>query len=99
MTDAVTFPSWWGPKSGDPIHCRNPLEIQEGWVQHFGHYDVQIGQFVPDGGPLDHDKDGRPGGSTSSVEDIKALRAAYAKKLGKKPFPGWDAAELKRRMA
>lgn len=51
------------------------------------------------GNPLDHDGDGKAGGSTSAVGDIKALRAEYHKKLGKRPFPGWDAEELKRRMA
>lgn len=29
----------------------------------------------------------------------KALRAEYEQKLGKKPFSGWDADELKRRIA
>jgi len=31
-------------------------------------------------------------------DDLRILRAAYAVKLGKRPFPGWDADELKRRM-
>lgn len=30
--------------------------------------------------------------------DLSALRADYLAKLGKKPFPGWDADELRRRM-
>jgi hypothetical protein len=42
------FPSWWGPKGGDPIHCRNAQEICEGWIAHRGRYDVQIGRWVPD---------------------------------------------------
>jgi hypothetical protein len=41
------FPSWWGPKGGDPIQCRNPQEIGAGWIAHRGRYDVLIGQWVP----------------------------------------------------
>jgi hypothetical protein len=48
--------------------------------------------------PLDHDGDGKKGGSTSPVTEIKALRAAYTEKMGKRPFSGWDADELLRRM-
>ncbi len=48
--------------------------------------------------PLDHDGDGRKGGSTSPVTEIKALRTAYFEKMGKRPFSGWDADELQRRM-
>jgi hypothetical protein len=49
---------------------------------------------------LDHDGDGKPGGSVSAdpTDELKALRGAYRDKLGKAPFNGWDAAELKRRM-
>lgn len=32
-------------------------------------------------------------------EDIATLRARYREKVGKRPFHGWDAAELLRRMA
>lgn len=74
------------------------LEIQ------FSEAGVPIGDLPPPpasllekaGNPLD---DGKAGGSTLVVGDIKALRAEYHKKLGKRPFPGWDAEELKRRMA
>lgn len=93
------FPSWWGPKGGDPIQCRSALEVQDDWIQHFGHYDIQRGCWVPEYHPLDHDKNGELGGSVSAVDDIKDLRAAYLEKMGKRPFPAWDAAELKRRMA
>jgi hypothetical protein len=48
---------------------------------------------------FDHDGDGKPGGSKAPEGDIAALRAAYTDKLGKRPFPGWDADELHRRMA
>ena len=48
---------------------------------------------------LDHDGDGRPGGSKAGAgEDMQKLRADYQEVVGKRPFPGWDAAELQRRM-
>ena len=52
--------------------------------------------------PFDHDNDGAPGGSTKPEgdrEEINALRAEYKDTLGKRPFPGWDADELRRRIA
>jgi hypothetical protein len=51
--------------------------------------------------PLDHDNDGAPGGSKAPAGDrdaLNKLRADYTEVLGKKPFPGWDAAELQRRI-
>lgn len=48
---------------------------------------------------LDHDHDGAPGGSTSATgDDIAALRADYREALGKAPFNGWDADELRKRI-
>ena len=51
--------------------------------------------------PFDHDQDGSPGGSISggSGDDMTALRKEYTEKVGKRPFGGWDAAELRKRMA
>lgn len=49
---------------------------------------------------LDHDKDGREGGSkTAAGDDIAALRAEYFSKVGKRPFNGWDAATLREKIA
>lgn len=51
--------------------------------------------------PLDHDNDGASGGSKSPDGDKEALnklRGEYTELLGKKPFAGWDAAELQRRI-
>ena len=45
------FPSWWGPKGGDPILCRSAREIGEGWALHRGHYDAHVGQWVPAAAP------------------------------------------------
>ena len=48
---------------------------------------------------LDHDGDGAPGGSVSATgDDLKALRALYRDALGKAPFNGWNADELRRRI-
>lgn len=35
----------------------------------------------------------------TEAPDLTDLRRAYAEKLGKRPFNGWDAAELRRRIA
>lgn len=50
---------------------------------------------------LDHDGDGKAGGSTSggTGDDMVTLRDQYKSVLGKRPFNGWDADELRRRMA
>jgi hypothetical protein len=49
---------------------------------------------------LDHDHDGREGGSPKRAEaDVSALRAAYQEKFGKRPFNGWDAATLREKIA
>lgn len=50
---------------------------------------------------FDHDHNGLPGGCAApeQTDDLKVLRAEYTEKLGKRPFPGWGAEELKRRIA
>lgn len=48
---------------------------------------------------LDHDGKGGPGGSTGAVDHMRALRAEYHDVTGKRPFSGWNEAELRRRMA
>ncbi|CDO34050.1 hypothetical protein [Novosphingobium sp. KN65.2] len=54
------------------------------------------GEYLPQ---LDHDGDGKPGGSTAGEgDDIDALRAEYKEVLGKNYFAGWDAAELRKRI-
>lgn len=51
--------------------------------------------------PLDHDQDGRPGGSVSHEpsEDLTALRAKYRKTVGKQAWHGWDAETLRQKIA
>lgn len=43
--------------------------------------------------------DGSPGGSLKAAgDDLPALRIAYKAKFGKRAFPGWNAAEITKRM-
>lgn len=49
--------------------------------------------------PLEHDGDGRKGGAKAGAgHDIKDLREQYQEIIGKRPFPGWDADELRKRI-
>jgi hypothetical protein len=53
--------------------------------------------------PLDHDGDGKKGGSVSGrtaeqSEALKVARAAYKKATGKNAFNGWDEATLREKM-
>lgn len=51
-------------------------------------------------GPLDHDGDGKKGGSVSATGgDLTGLRATYLAKFGKKAFNGWDADKLREKLA
>jgi hypothetical protein len=70
------FPSWWGPQGGDPIQCRNPQEIAEGWVEHRGRYDFQIGQWVPEGARRGARPRRRPGLTRKRRAVLVAIAAA-----------------------
>jgi hypothetical protein len=52
------------------------------------------------GKEFDHDNSGTPGGSTApeKTDELKEARAEYQAKMGKRAFPGWDVAEIRRRM-
>lgn len=100
------FPGWrFGPQ-GEARVFQSEADVPKGWT------DVIPADFpkpmeergpVARLDPLDHDGDGEKGGSTSGAEDakseVRALREEYRKKMGKRPFSGWGAAELRRRMA
>ena len=49
---------------------------------------------------LDHDGDGRKGGSIApeKTDDLKELRARYTEVMGKRPFNGWTADQLRAKM-
>lgn len=57
----------------------------EGWYDH----PRKVPDFREDG---DYDAEDAP------PSDIAALRAAYLAKFGKKPFMGWDGAELREKL-
>lgn len=50
----------------------------------------------------EHSRSDAPGGSSrpgDPIGNLSALRADYRRITGKRPFPGWDAAELSKRIA
>lgn len=49
--------------------------------------------------PLDHDGDGRRGGSSRPPGDLRTLRAEYLRVVGKRAFNGWPAATLQAKIA
>lgn len=51
--------------------------------------------------PLDHDGDGRNGGSPQPdlTDDLAALRAEYERVSGRKPFYGWTADKLREKIS
>ncbi len=62
----------------------------------YGRRDMQ----APKINPLDHDGDGRPGGSVAQRgADIAAVRLRYTEIVGKRPFNGWDIPTLEAKIA
>ncbi|AYD00019.1 hypothetical protein [Neorhizobium sp. NCHU2750] len=59
-------------------------------------YAEPLKNATPTADPLDHDGDGRKGGSTAPEPDeaLTALRAEYQALAGKRAFSGWDAEAL-----
>lgn len=51
--------------------------------------------------PLDHDGDGKKGGSKSAPldDEVTALRTQYQNKFGKRAYHGWDAKTLTEKLA
>lgn len=51
--------------------------------------------------PLDHDADGRKGGSpkVDASDEMTELREEYLSVIGKRPFHGWDADTLRLKIA
>lgn len=80
-------------RAGDPVTLGASdarLFAKHGWAAE---------QKAPKRPQLDHDKNGKEGGSAAPVDDVAALRAAYTEKFGKRPFPGWSAAVLRGKLA
>lgn len=69
-------------------------DVPKGWTDN-------PNDFLPD--PLDHDGDGRKGGSPDPLADEKAeldeLRAVYQARFNKRPFMGWKADVLREKLA
>lgn len=64
-------------------------------------YDRRDMSVAETGDPLDHDQDGRKGGSLKpeATAQLTALRAEYQEKAGKRPFHGWDEDTLAAKIA
>ncbi len=78
----------------DPDHA--VVEIPEQAVARL----VDDDRVVVLGNPLDHDDDGKAGGSKArSGDEVSALRAEYKAKVGRNPFNGWDADTLRAKIA
>jgi hypothetical protein len=94
------FPAWrHGPKGEARIFLSED-EVPNGWkAEVFPGFPKAMVARGPVANVLDGDGDGKAGGSTSAVADLKALRAEYKAKVGKKPYPAWNEAELRRRIA
>jgi len=90
----VTFPCGEAVsvKAGD-----EPGELSQSWLDRLSNHP----EFTVSGkrDPLDHDGDGKKGGSVAPADGLAELRAEYAEKVGKRPFAGWSAEELQRRIA
>lgn len=94
----IEFPAWFKPEEdAPPVFYRTEASVPKGWIHVPGSYNFQTGQWI-DADPLDHDFDGEKGGSISGGADLKALRAAYKDHFGKKPFAGWDAETLLKKL-
>jgi hypothetical protein len=107
---APGFPAWrFGPNGEESIFT-TPEQVPAGWQDRpFKAADPEtnvvvkevVVEKVVDVSNFDHNKDGRPGGSTApeKTDRLKELRAEYQALVGKRAFPGWDEAEIERRMA
>lgn len=88
----------WDAEAGQSviINIGDTGELSAAMLEnHKGSYEL-----IADKPQLDHDGDGKAGGSTSggSGDEMAALRDEYENVVGKRPFNGWDAEELRRRM-
>ncbi|MDV7392133.1 hypothetical protein RZS08_12290 [Arthrospira platensis SPKY1] len=110
----LEFPRWmFGPDGAEGIF-QTKDEVPKGWSHkhtpetiarvngwRMPEKPAKIVEKAATGKEFDHNGDGRPGGSAAPelTDELAALRAEYRSVVGKRPFPGWDADEIKRRMA
>lgn len=95
MNVLATFTEWprhvHNPRTGQWRVFKSMAEIPPDWIAA-----IKAGPLDP----LDHDGDGVRGGSPRPEgDDLPALRAEYQSLVGKRPFMGWAADELRRRIA
>lgn len=98
----VEFPKWIRRPGKREVLVENA----DAEAAQFAAWDAEDTPAVsaPAGNPLlsqlDHDQNGQPGGSLKGAgDDLPAIRIAYKEQFGKRAFPGWDAAEITKRMA
>lgn len=85
-------------KAGEPFEADGPMSRT---LLALGRAELHAKQAkAPKLDPLDHDKNGRKGGSPKPAgDDLAELRAEYQTAVGKRPFHGWDAATLRERIS
>lgn len=95
----MTFPKWFEKNGERKLFSEQPTEV--GWEPANGHYDFARGVWIDDepAKPVKAEKPEKAPADDTSKDDIKALRAEYQKKTGKKPFTGWSADQLREKMA
>lgn len=87
------------PNAAPTVRIKFPANLRVGYCQiPAAEFDPAIHELWVS--PHDHDKDGTRSGPASPepTGDLASLRAEYQDLVGKRPFPGWDAAELQRRI-
>lgn len=77
-----------------PVECDDPHIVAKASKNQF----FKVSDLP---NPLDHDGDGKSGGSVkpAPTEDLADLREDYTEIVGKKPFPGWNAETLREKIA
>lgn len=92
------FPAWrYGPNGEESIFA-TPDQVPKGWADHPSAFAGK--KPAPEAKAFDHDGDGKPGGAVAPepTDRLKELRDEYRALVGKKPFAGWDEAELETRI-
>lgn len=83
----MTYPKWFEKDGVKKLFNEKPTEI--GWEPCAGHYDFARGVWV---------EDKKAPVAAEGKEELKGLREHYKKVMGKKPFNGWSADELRAKM-
>lgn len=99
MTTGLEYPKWIRHPGKDDVLVDNAAAE----AQQLAEWGAEKPRPTPRNAllsPLDHDKDGKPGGSLAGAgDDIATLRSTYKDKVGKRAFPGWSAEVIRERLA